>query len=214
LMAESLVKHTPPKNSSEGKGAVERDINKVWQKNEWFTEQFSFVNEKLDKRVKDAVRAKDTFTLEGIFRRSPRLRKLQIEPFRKDRHQRNDRGRVRAREANFFPVADQSQTKKYLAEEKKHVGKAKSGWAPALSALGGKVPSWVNKGGGNGSIKDNSRATKNPSITLINSVPYIAGLNSRLNIVGRSIAGRAKALKTRIGAVLRESRKKSGLSGS
>jgi hypothetical protein len=85
-----------------------------------FTDKFTLRNEKLDQRVKNAVRAKDANDLQAIFFNSPRLSRVHIEPFSPDRHKSARRnGRVTFPAPLSFPLSDGSKVKRYVREKQK-----------------------------------------------------------------------------------------------
>jgi hypothetical protein len=194
LLAQRLVKLTFPASASEGKRRVVIDINRVYLRNEWFAETFSFTKQKLGDRIKALVRAKDTSALEKIFENSKRLQRVHIEAFDPSRHARlRRRGRVLVHDPLSFPLADQSKVNALIAEKKRGVGTSKAGWAACAALLGKTQPGWLNKSG-TGSITDASDAPSHPHIILTNKVPWFSELDSRANIVARALEGRADTM--------------------
>ena len=119
LAAVRLMQLTPPTDKAQGAKRVAIDIGRVYLANEWFETKFSFRNQKLDDRVKNAVRAKDTGTLEAIFAKSSKLDRLHLEPFDASKHKAARRkGRVGLPEPYSFPLTEQQQLK-VSAEETK-----------------------------------------------------------------------------------------------
>ena len=204
LVAQSLVKLTPPGKASEGKTRVAIDLGRVYLASKWFLDVFQFRRQKLGDKVKEAVRRKDAGTLETIFERSGKLRRIEIEPFNASRHkQLRKNGRVPQNwHPGSFPLSNESQTKRYERTKQKNVGLAKSGWATALRALGKSVAGWLDKGD-TGAVKDDLKHPTKPSITLINKVSYFASLDQRKKIVATALRGRLSALQKKIEVTLR-----------
>jgi len=193
LLAQRLVKLTPPFSASQGKKAVARDIGRVYLKSTWW-DIFSFTKQKLGERVKALVRARDTGALEKLFERSPKLRLIHIESFDPSRHQKMRRnGKVLVPDPRSFPVSEQSKVNAYINQKKRAVGMAKAGWAAAAAQLGKSAPSWLTKPGTGGATE--ALDSGSPEVVLINRVPYFAALDSKANIVARALEGRAKDME-------------------
>lgn len=170
IVAQKLTAITPPKSAKQGKVRVKSDIERVYLKSQWFTETFSFKNEKLGEKVKQAVRKKAAEILNTLFDRSPKLNRIHIESFDESIHARfRKKGRVPKGVAPFsYPLTDQSKVTAYVKQKETRVGSVKSGWAYCVKVLGGSVAKWVDKGNNGTVIKEEKEST----VTLINNVPY------------------------------------------
>ncbi|NDD54501.1 hypothetical protein EBZ39_11610 [bacterium] len=77
-----------------------------------------------------------------------------------------------------FVVTNQGSLNQYLKKIQQRVGTAKGGWAACAKVIGGTrgIPGWVtrqtNRLAG-GSVVDNTRNTRNPFVSMTNSVPWI-----------------------------------------
>jgi hypothetical protein len=211
LLAQKLVKLTYPASASQGKNAVSRDIGRVYVKNEWFENVFSFRNKALGDRIKSLVYAKDEGGLRDIFQRSSRLDLIRIEPFDASLHERMRRnGRVVVPNPRSFPVSQQAGVKALVRKKQRNVGIAKAGWAVAVQLLGKGVPAWLNKSGG-GTVSDHSAEPHSPFVTLTNRVPWFAALDAKANIVSRALDGRASAMISSAKRQLDRAAKEAGL---
>jgi len=192
LLANRLIDLTPPKNKAQGTKRVDIDIGRVYLRNEWFENIFSFTNQRLGDRIKDEMRKGADDTLRQIFLHSQKLNRLHLEGFDPAKHKaaRNTAGRVNYKYPYSYPVSQQEQIRAYIDRRKKNVGIAKSGWAACYRALGGSSPAWLSHDGG--SVEDESQAAEHPYVVLTNRVAYFAGLDSKQNIVARALEGRAR----------------------
>lgn len=194
LLAERLRRLTPPSTQAQGKKRVETDIRRTFQQNDWFESTFQFRNPKLQARVVDAVREQDAQALETVFNRSAQLRRMQVEDFNPQTHEqgRDSRGRVRYKSPVSFPVRTQGEVEAHIKRKQAAVGSVKGGWGRCVAQLGGKTPSWLNRG--SGSVRDNSSDKGSPNVVLTNSAPTAAALMARTGAVERALAGRAREM--------------------
>ena len=94
-------------------------------------------------------------------------------------------------------------------EKKKHVGRAKAGWAVGYRRLGGRVPAWIGRhigGKGRGRLVDRTRGQagkKDPMLILANSVEEIADISIRARVVPRARKSRQAKLKKRVEFLMR-----------
>lgn len=213
LLATRLTKLTYPGSASQGKKRVEIDVGRVFLRNSWFEDTFQFHNAKLGDKVKSAVRAKEADTLRVIFDKSPKLSRIHIESFQPSKHKAARRdGRVNYPAPFSFPLTEQGRVKKYIAERKRAVGTARSGWAAAERALGGSSPGWLTKEG-TGGVENNAGNPESPSITLINRVSYFATLDRKANILSRALDGRGRDMIKSAEHQLARAAKEAGLAG-
>lgn len=163
----------------------------------------------MDTRPK--TQPKGSPTLRAIFEKSPRLNKIQIEPFDRDKHKALRRnGRVLVPNPYSFPVDQQSAVTALLKEKQKNVGLAKRGWANCSAQLGKTVPAWLGTKGA-GEITDHSDAPEDAYIILTNKVGFFAALDSKANIVSRALEGRARDMIKSAERQLAEAAKAAGL---
>ena len=103
------------------------------------------------------------------------------------RNSRNGRGRVPGQRSRskLQQIPKTGEIEKYVEKVQKKVGLAKGGWADAARAVGLStrgIPQWVTRHKGGGTGKDQTKLTRNPSITLHNTVPYVSDLLSAADI--------------------------------
>ena len=79
LLAKRLSDLTPPQSKAQGTKRVDIDVGRVYLRNQWFENIFSFKNQKLGDRIKDEIRKGDDEALRQIFLRSQKLNKLHLE---------------------------------------------------------------------------------------------------------------------------------------
>ena len=96
-------------------------------------------------------------------------------------------------------VLDTSVLNDYIADIKKHVGRAKAGWNAAASKFGVKDttawPAWVKRHAGRGSATDNlSTTTGSGYLEGVNADIAIGVLNSKKNIEGQMYSSRITAM--------------------
>jgi hypothetical protein len=90
------------------------------------------------------------------------------------RKQRNRRGRVRRNPQRMIGPTE-AAVAGYVRQRIKHVGISKAGWVTAARDLGLKLPRWIARNDkGNGRIIKLHEGTGRDSITMVNSVPWIA----------------------------------------
>lgn len=109
------------------------------------------------------------------------------------RSQRNRRGRVT--NAKRYLVINSRSVKAYQKEVLSHVGRGKGGWNQAGAKLGTSIPGWIAQHHTPGDFIDNRNHPTQPSITVINSVPYRSDFETR-RITQSALAIRAGSMKT------------------
>jgi hypothetical protein len=88
-------------------------------------------------------------------------------------------GRTRSR-GYKLNIAKQGDLESYIADVIKRVGLSKAGWASCAKqlpqvvkgAMTRGIPRWVTRHSSSGSVQDNSRNLKNPSVVLTNLIPW------------------------------------------
>lgn len=113
-------------------------------------------------------------------------------------------------------VTKESDLAKYFKEKRGNVGIAKSGWAVCAGILGGfkGIPKWVYRHTGGGRVVDNSKTNpgifSKPSITMTNTIPWIANVISQ-STIQRSIDIQVIKMIKRLAIIANYERKKAGL---
>lgn len=207
LLLTRVLRLTPPKTQAQGRARVAGDILRVYK---------DFGNVSFDAPViQKAWRANDYQALQtllgpGNFTEGLRLEK-EVNP---EIHQsaRKIRGRVSERRKLHVGVTGRGKLKRYISQVQRRVGIAKAGWARAMIAVGGKLPSWINRHGTRyGEVKDESRKGINPGIELINKAVHMKDLNSRNRIVASAIQGRSRDIARSAEYELRKAARRSQL---
>lgn len=203
LICQRVMQFTPPRNLAQGRRRVKSDIERVYLMPSWFEETFAFQYDKLGNRVKELVRTKQEETLDKIFERSDKLRRIHMESFSPDTHRKARRaGRVGKGFAPFsFPLREQERVKAYSSKKQKNVGLVKSGWAACLIKLGGSAPGWLAKRSGNGQVRYLS-----DGIEMINTIKIAKQVDAKGGFIRKALAGRQRDLARKIDAAIRGTR--------
>lgn len=138
LLAQLLIKLTPPKTRAQGRAAVKRDIGRAVRS----LKPADFKS----KKIRALIRKRDYGGLEVVFSRFPEkgdLRNVSVLPFAPALHDkaRDSRGRVTRFKRQATPDAD--LVTEYVSEIQTHVGRGKGGWAKSLIGLGGTPAAWI-----------------------------------------------------------------------
>jgi hypothetical protein len=211
LFCVDLVHVTQPwgkgkKAQSLGKGAVGRDINKVYLTE---TDLYALI------KVHSIEQAKAFYyhIKHGDFAEADKIARTvnidisQFDGGAKHRSSRNSRGRVSP--GNTTKLGLKKDVDKYATEVKKRVGFAKSGWADCAGKLGGHrgIPAWIkNQGGDMGKVEKRFNGTS-IEVILINKVSYIGKLVDNYHIK-KAAGSRARAIERLIKKVVELNAKK------
>ncbi len=190
LLAQELIKKTPPDTRAQGRRAVERDIQRAVRPLR--PQDFS------SKDIRALIRKRDYDALETVFSRFPDssdLHNVSVVPFHRELHAqvRDRRGRVKNFQRRVTPDAD--RVKEYIAEMKGHVGQAKGGWAASLIALGGRPAAWIAQHAGSGRFEDHADSIVNQYIQMTNESEW-AGGGDEDRVVANSLRSRSIAMLT------------------
>lgn len=199
IVGEKLVKFTPPKTAAIGKRNVARDIGKVfadlsnanWEDKSlnkmWRAGNFEGVKKALENHPNKSEMP--IFKYKRIFAKPVRnIHKAAI----------GKNGRVPKNWRTQYAVAGKGELKKYVKKVQLQVGVAKSGWLAALTKLGGKAPSFVNRHGVKyGGFIDGNKGD-NPFFTLINRVSTFPQGGTPMRIFKRAFAAQTKAMENNI----------------
>ena len=205
LVAEKLMKFTPPKNFGTGKKHVAADIGKVFAD----LGNAKWNDKSLDKMwkagnfegVKTALSNHPDRAAFPIFR----YRRILPYPIKNiHRAAISKSGRVPKGFQTVYAVGGKGTLKKYISEIQKHVGIAKSGWLAAVQKLGGKAPNFVSRHGTRfGKLVDRNSGD-NPHFDIINSVSTFPRGNLPYRIMNRAVNSQRIAMEKNIERILRE----------
>lgn len=229
LLAQTLMRDTPPQNLKQGRTAVRRDLGNLFRapigskkivgagldllaRGEEFTSAPPQILARGSKGktpmeyLQDYIKAGDIVKIGHMFRRMniighPR-NMSQMDMHAHHKSHRNRRGRV-PQVPSIGILMPLKGLGKYIAYNLGRVGRMKSGWAPAILSLGGKVPSWVRRHVGNnppGSVINNMASVDSPSVTITNNAEGIE-TNMRNKVAG-ALRERERAIKLKIQLVV------------
>ncbi len=204
LVAEKLLKFTPPKNLGSGKKNVATDIGKVfadlgnskWEDKSldkmWKAGNFDGVKATLSKHPE-----KDTFPLFQY----QRIFKQPISNIHRAAIGRS--GRVSKNFKTIYAVGMKGELKKYITDIQKHVGIAKSGWLAAVQKLGGKTPTFVSRHGTKFGRLVDKNSGDNPYYEIINNVSTFPRGNFPDQIIYRALNAQKVAMQKNVERILR-----------
>lgn len=142
LIAQALVKLTPPANQTQGRNAVKGDFARAVG----ILDSNSFARAKEDVRLnmRELIRRKDNETLQDALRAMD-SRSWVVKRFDPKDHigRRNRYGRVRR--PSFVLTTDAAAARRHLREMLARVGWSKAWLANVLTATGGSVANWFGK---------------------------------------------------------------------
>lgn len=198
LLAEDLLRLTPPKSQGQGRKAVARDINNAATvlnaaklRNKVFAQavrdqEYDVVNAFLARLRQRGANGFSAFHLEHF---SPAL------------HQRARNRRGRVPRSRGVLVLERLEHLRYVREIQGHVGSTKYAWGVGARRLGASVPGWILKHSSvHGEITEDYNP-KSPHVVLANRGPGIDNLGSSL--VQRAVNRRAKAMTKDVDQILK-----------
>lgn len=142
LLAQQIVKLTPPQSLAQGRGAVARDFYRavgVLDKN-----SFGKAKQEVREPMRELIRRKDNETLQTALNEMDN-RGWVVKRFDPTDHtsRRNRYGRVAKK--SFIMTTDGPAARKHLRRMQGAVGWAKGAWVAIIRACGGSVPSWYGR---------------------------------------------------------------------
>ncbi len=170
LLLQQAIKFTPPNTLAQGRKAVERDIQRAVQlPTDAGLSKFIFGvrDENLRNQLVAAIQAGDKQKFDLLFRIAVGNR-FEVVDFDPHLHQsvRNNRGRVTRR---YNRVSLQvKQWEAYIKKGQGRVGRMRSGWLPALRAVGGTAAAWIARHAKTPGVYQNNLDAQNPSFTATN----------------------------------------------
>ena len=184
LLAEQIIKFTPPKNRAQGNNAVRRDIGRV----------FNPLNPNKLTKISRLIRSRDNAALQRFIDglKDGPLKGKKVISFSPSVHRNMQKSRGRVQTASSFVTPDFDEVKAYIKKIQKNVGQAKGGWAASVNGLGGSVSSWIDRHRGSGSMED--RTNEVPAyITMTNASVWASGGDD-----GRIVANAIQSRTVRI----------------
>ena len=178
-----------------GNRAVEKDLKKLfkaWEKAGVFrSEGGTEKGRRLSRAIAAALRAGKVTLANQLLERG-RWKEKVVGWVTRPLHDgaRNKRGRVLARSAAnpAYIVANAGSVNDFTKKKLKFIGYAKSGWARAFIALGGKLPAWLRQEHGHG-VFQRSGGNDKPSVTVGNSLGWLQATGAELRIMEMATAG-------------------------
>jgi len=171
-----------PSSLAQGKGAVERDIRRLFKTG---GAVYAEIKASGDKPLADAFYGQyQTNKLKGkkgaealMQKSSTKFKTLTIQrKVNADLHKqsRDSRGRVARNRLPKQVLAGDKSLETYIAKKQKMVGLAKSGWASAAREMGGAkdIPSWAKRWTNTGSATDKTGNGNMQSVIIESKVKY------------------------------------------
>lgn len=190
--AIQCMRFTPPKSLEQGRKAVNRDILRAMTPLDIETIK--------NKRLRSILASRDNEAFRSFQAKSKTFKRWRVEPFDPDRlHKRvrDRRGRVQ-REKKVF-VLERNEVARYIAAKQRQVGYMRSGWAPAILALGGRLPAWVARHRHNPGFVVSALHGASPSVTIGN---VANGIGRIRHIAESALRARERAIRRRVKLVL------------
>ncbi|MBX3744162.1 MAG: hypothetical protein KF833_02530 [Verrucomicrobiae bacterium] len=203
LLGRKLVQFTPPGTRAQGRKAVARDIRRAVTPIR--PSDFEAPS------IKKLIRKRDYAGLEVVFSRFKQggFASFQVLPFSAELHRsrRDKRGRV-TRSARVA-TPDAPQVRDYIREVQTHVGRAKGGWVPTVTRLGGNVPEWLLQHAVTGTVEDRT-GSMNPSVKMKNRSEW-AGDAYVDRVLSNAMGARRQAILASIEKATNTAARTSGL---
>ena len=198
---ELVAKNTPPRNLSQGRKAVKRDVERAVQP----IKPDTFRNPEVQKMV----RQRDYAGLHEFAQRASGGR-WDIVPFEEKLHKerRDKRGRVRKGSGLLTPDTD--KVREYISKLQSHVGMGRGGWAASILSLGGTIAKLAERWASRGSVVNKVADPISAYIQGDNKSPW-AGQGDEDRVIANSMAARAGAINADIERRLEQAKQKAGL---
>lgn len=201
----------PPKGLGQGKGAVARDIKKIWSDPKDLVKNMR--NETASKKIKKYIASGDFASASTI------LAQMGYNPSRfsmpnstTHNQYRNQRtGRVGVTKPRFI-AGSSSNLKDFIKKVQNDVGKAKSGFNAALQRFGKKVPtSWVARHGTSSGSANEFLSVGKGTVEATNNDKGAANVNERMGIDTSTAMRINKSMRIKVNYELQKAISASGL---
>lgn len=208
---ESIIRQSPPPDQSVGRGAVERDLRRVFMPVESAILRKVKAKGSGEFQILWATNAGHVFGVRDEFFK-PQANVSDLAALHA-KHRRAD-GRVaglgprvkkHGGQLNVFNryVVPKTVFNRYRRQQLSHVGKLRSGFGHAAQKVGSHLPSWVRRNltQDTGYVVDRLQTGDSPSIVAGNTAP---GAEARLSgIVERAINARVKAITKNVARMIK-----------
>lgn len=203
-LAGLLIKLTPPRNRSQGRAAVARDIRRAIRP----LRPQDFDNPK----IKSLIRARDYAGLQVVFRRMERgeFRNALVVAFDPAIHRDAQQSRGRVLKAKGVVTPDSDLVRDYIRKIQENVGGGKGGWAESFLHLGGKPAAWISKHRNQGEVEDKADNAVSAYIKMSNESEWAEG-GDEDRIVANAIRTRTTAIRTALIKATEKAKQKAGL---
>lgn len=188
LLAQELIKKTPPNTRAQGRRAVERDIKRAVRPLR--PQDFA------SKEIRRLIRKRDYGALQAAFRYfrgNSDLQNVRVVPFDPKMHTeaRDRRGRVKRFQRKATP--DYEEVAAYIKQVQAHVGEARGGWAASLLALGRRPAGWIAEHSNAGRFTDHADDLVRQYIQMTNESEW-AGDGDEDRVIANSLRSRSIAM--------------------
>lgn len=203
-LAALLIKLTPPRNRSQGRAAVSRDIRRAVRP----LRPQDFDSPKL----KALIRARDYAGLQIVFQRIERgeFRNALVKAFDPSLHRDAQKSRGRVLKSTGVVTPDSDLVRDYIKKIQDNVGGGKGGWAESLIHLGGKTAAWISRHRNQGSVEDKADNAVSAYIKMSNESEWAEG-GDEDRIVANAIRTRTTAIRTALVKALQQAKQQAGL---
>ncbi len=203
LLGKKLVQFTPPNTRAQGRKAVARDIQRAVTP----IRPGDFASP----AIRKLIRKRDYAALEVVFSRLPKggFAGFQVLPFSPELHRSRRDARGRVTRSAKVATPDAAQVRGYIREVQARVGRAKGGWVPTVTRLGGSVPEWLLRHAVTGSVEDRTDSL-NPSVKMKNRSEWAGDANVD-RVLSGALGARRKEILTSIEKAANSAARTSGL---
>ena len=203
LLGKKLVQFTPPGTRAQGRKAVARDIRRAVTPIR--PSDFDAPG------IRKLIRKRDYAGLEVVFSRFKQggFAGFKVLPFAAELHRSRRDARGRVNRSAKVATPDAPQVRDYIRQVQTHVGRAKGGWVPTVTRLGGSVPEWLLQHAVTGTVEDRT-GSMNPSVKMKNRSEWAGDVNVDRVLAG-AMGARRQAILTSIEKAANTAARTSGL---
>lgn len=205
LLAERCQAMTPPRNYSQGRKRVEKDISKAFQP----LRPQDFKSPSIQRIVRRDDR--DAWREASKHFNNRRLRDTEAVDFDASHHarQRQSRGRV-FNSGGIVTLGPQAtKVRRYVRAKQALVGWARAGWNIGILGLGGRIKdAWVARHSVNRGRLIDGRASADPYIRVINDTSWGKGGQTAEKVVRDAVGYRARDMANYVDRMMKLARDK------